>query len=78
MNARHGFLLRPATWLITGLWPLCQVMLITWTTFAVYYSNLPWSWLRLVLGGTFAASAIWARFLSRQRWTSHFGRNVEF
>ena len=43
MNARHGFLLRPATWLITGLWPLCRVMLITWTTFAVYYSNLPWS-----------------------------------
>jgi Domain of unknown function (DUF4105) len=33
---------------------------------AIYYSNLPWPWLRLVLAGAFAAFAIWALFLSRQ------------
>ena len=70
MNARHGFLVRSVTWLITGLWSLCRVALIAWTTFAVYYSNLPWSWLRLVSAGAFAAFAVWALFLSRQRWTS--------
>ena len=70
MNARHGFPVRSVTWLLTGLWSLCRVMLITWATFAVYYSNLPWPWLRLVLAGAFAAFAIWALFLSRQRWTS--------
>ena len=70
MNARHGFPVRSVTWLITGLWSLCRVLLITWATFAVYYSNLPWPWLRLVLAGAFAAFAIWALFLSRQRWTS--------
>jgi hypothetical protein len=70
MNARHGFLVRSVTWLITGLWSLCRVALVAWTTFAVYYSNLPWSWLRLVLAGAFAAFAVWALFLSRQRWTS--------
>ena len=70
MNARRGFPFRSVTWLVTGLWSLCRVIFITWATFAVYYSNLPWSWLRLVLAGAFAALAIWALFLSRQRWTS--------
>jgi hypothetical protein len=70
MNARHGFLVRSVTWLIAGLWSVCRVALITWTTFAVYYSNLPWSWLRLVSAGAFAAFAVWALFVSRQRWTS--------
>ena len=70
MNARRGFPLRSVAWLVTGLWSLCRVFFITWATFAVYYSNLPWSWLRLVLAGAFAAFAIWALFLSRQRWAS--------
>jgi hypothetical protein len=42
-------------------------MLITWGTLAIYYSNLPWAGLRLGLAGGFAAFAIWARWLSRQR-----------
>ena len=56
MKARHGVLVRSVTWLITGLWSLCRVALITWTTFAVYYSNRRWSWVRLVLAGAFAGS----------------------
>jgi hypothetical protein len=43
------------------------VVLIVWAILAIYYSNLPWPWLRLVLAGAFAAFAIWALFLSRQR-----------
>ena len=58
MNARHGFLVRSATWLITALWSLCRVVLITWTTFAVYYSNLPWPAARLALAVAFAMFAI--------------------
>ena len=45
-----------------------QVMLVAWATLAIYYSNLPWPWLRAVLAGTFAAFAIFAFFLSRRRW----------
>jgi hypothetical protein len=41
-------------------------VLIVWATLAIYYSNPPWPWLRLVLAGAFAALAIWALFLSRQ------------
>ena len=46
---------------------MCQGVLFAWATLAIYYSNLPWPWLRLVLAGAFAAFAIWALFLSRQR-----------
>jgi hypothetical protein len=60
-------LARSVGWLITGFWFLCQWVLMAWATLAIYYSNLPWPWLRLVLAGAFAAFAIWALFLSRQR-----------
>ncbi len=42
-------------------------MLIAWATLAIYYSNLPWAGLRLGLAVAFAAFAIWALWLSRQR-----------
>ena len=60
-------LARSVGWLITGFWFLCQWVLMAWATLAIYYSNLPWPWLRLVLAGAFAAFAIWALSLSRQR-----------
>ena len=42
-------------------------MLIAWATLAIYYSNLPWTALRLSLAIAFAAFAIWALWFSRQR-----------
>ena len=42
-------------------------VLFAWATLAIYYLNLPWPWLRLVLAGAFAAFVIWALFRSRQR-----------
>jgi hypothetical protein len=51
-----------------SVWFLCQAVLIAWATLAIHYSNLPWPRLRLVLAAGFAAFAIWALFLSRQRW----------
>jgi hypothetical protein len=53
--------------LIAGIWFLCQVLLIAWATLAIYYSNLPWTALRLSLAIAFAAFAIWALWFSRQR-----------
>jgi hypothetical protein len=46
---------------------LVEILVITWTTLAVYFSNLPWPALRLGLAVAFAAFAIWAFWLSRQR-----------
>jgi hypothetical protein len=67
LSLRRGFLASSLGWLITGLWFLSKALLIAWATLAIYYSNLPWPWLRLALAGTFAAFAIWALLLSRQR-----------
>jgi len=53
--------------LIAGTNLLVQIVVITWTTLAIYYSNLPWPELRLVLAVAFAAFAVWALWLSRQR-----------
>ena len=46
--------------LIAGVWFLCRALLILWATLAIYYSNLPWSDVRLVLALAFAAFAVWA------------------
>jgi hypothetical protein len=45
-----------------------QAMLVAWATLAIYYSNMPWLWLRVVLAAAFAAFSILAFFLSRRRW----------
>jgi hypothetical protein len=55
------------SWLIAGIKLLVQIIVITWTTLAIYFSNLPWPALRLGLTVAFAAFAIWAFWLSRQR-----------
>jgi hypothetical protein len=46
---------------------LFRIVVITWTSLAIYYSNLPRPELRLGLAAAFAAFAIWAFWLSRQR-----------
>jgi hypothetical protein len=67
LSSHRGFLSRLLGWLIAGIWFLFRVLLIAWATLAIYYSNLPWAWLRLGLAVAFAAFAIWALWLSRQR-----------
>ena len=67
MSSHRGFASRFLGWLIAGIWFLFRVLLIAWATLAIYYSNLPWAWLRLGLAVAFAAFAIWALWLSRQR-----------
>jgi hypothetical protein len=67
LSSHRGFASKFLGWLIAGIWFLCRVLLIAWATLAIYYSNLPWAWLRLGLAVAFAAFAIWALWLSRQR-----------
>jgi hypothetical protein len=45
---------------VAGLWLLCRALLILWATLAIYYSNLPWPEVRLVLAIAFAAFAVGA------------------
>src|SRR6516162_5772411 len=54
-------------WLIAAIKLLVQILVIAWTTLAIYFSNLPWPALRVGLAVAFAAFAIWAFWLSHQR-----------
>jgi Domain of unknown function (DUF4105) len=67
LSSPRKFLSRPFGWLIAVIWFLCRAALVTWATLAIYYSNLPSAELRLALAGAFAAFAVWALWLSRQR-----------
>ena len=64
---RRGLLSKAVGWLALGLWRFCQALLITWASLAIYYSNLPRIELRLALAVSFAAFAIWALCVLRQR-----------
>src|SRR5271170_5724923 len=67
MSSLRSFLCRPLGWLIAIIVFLCQALLISWATLAIYYSNLPWAGMRLALAAAFAAFTIWAIWFSRQR-----------
>jgi hypothetical protein len=54
-------------WLIAAIRFLVQIVVVTWTTLAIYFSNLPWPELRLGLAVAFAGFAIWAFWLTRRR-----------
>lgn len=66
-GARCTFLARILGWLIAGIWLLAQLLLIGWASLAIYFSNLPWPWLRLALAVAFAGFAAWVFWVQRQR-----------
>jgi hypothetical protein len=53
--------------LIHGFKYLFQAGLIGWAALAIYYSNLPWDWLRLALALGFTAFGIWTLWIARKR-----------
>jgi hypothetical protein len=57
---------KPFIWLTAVIGFLCRVLLLAWATLAIYYSNLPWSWLRLSLAVAFLAFGIWALWVTRK------------
>src|SRR6516164_6030063 len=67
LSPRRSLLSRSLGWLITGVWALFRILLIAWGTLAIYYSNLPWAWLRLAPAGAFAAFAVWACWVMPRR-----------
>jgi len=51
---------------VRGLGHVCGALLMGWATLAIYFSNLPWPWLRLALAIGFAAFGIWALWITRR------------
>jgi len=60
------WLSRPLSWLVTGLGVLIRIGFLTWGSLAIYWSNLPWSWLRLLLALAFLTFGIWALWLTHK------------
>lgn len=59
------WLLKPIAWLWTGLGFLFRFFVLAWATLALYWSNLPWAWLRLVLAIAFLAFGVYALWWKR-------------
>jgi hypothetical protein len=62
---------RALRWVWAPLRFLVLSLLAAWATLAVFYSNLPWAWLRLALAVAFAAFSFWALWLTHR---PHMGR----
>ncbi len=66
LNALPRWLSRPLVWLFAAFGFLVRFVLLGWATLALYFSNLPWPTLRLVLAVLFLAFGIWALWLTRR------------
>jgi hypothetical protein len=71
-RAERGLFFRLMSGLLAALWALLLLLLIAWATLAIYFSNLPWPWLRLAAAIAFAGFAVWALLWSRPRRTFVF------
>jgi hypothetical protein len=67
--ARPAWLVKPLKWLLTAVVFVFKALVVAWAALAIYYSNLPWAWLRIVLSVAFLAFSIWALWVVRSRRT---------
>jgi hypothetical protein len=72
LRAFLGVLSRALGRVVARVRLLGLALLVAWGTLAMYYSNLPWGWLRSILALAFAAFSIWTLWLSRPRRTIAF------
>ena len=66
MQARASWFSRLLRGLLAGAWFFCRFLLVSWASLAIYYSNLPWAWLRVVLALAFATFSVWALWLTHK------------
>jgi hypothetical protein len=58
---------RPLRWGWTGLRKFVKGLMILWATLALYWSNLPWWWARVVMAIGFASFSVWALWVKPSR-----------
>jgi Domain of unknown function (DUF4105) len=66
-----GWLRKIPSWLFKGLRFLLLALGLAWASLAIYFSTLPWAWLRITLAVAFAAfgiHALWITRRQRMRW----------
>lgn len=57
---------RPIVWLWIFIGLIARVLLISWASLALYYSNLPWPTIRLVLAIAFFVFGVWVLWFTRR------------
>jgi hypothetical protein len=57
----------PARWLGAAFAFVVRIVFVGWTTLALYYSNLPIPWVRMLLAAGFLAFAVWVLWVARHR-----------
>jgi len=62
-----SWLVKPLGWMLTTFKFLIRFVPLIWTTAAIYWSNLPWGWARLVLALAFLALGIYALWVKPNR-----------
>jgi hypothetical protein len=67
LESRRGLPFRILRGFFVGLWAFILLLLVAWASLAIYFSNLPWPWLRLTGALAFAAFSVWALLWSRPR-----------
>lgn len=53
-------------WIGLAILRFVQLLIIGWAALAIFYSPIPWPWLRLTLALVFAAFGIWMLWISRK------------
>lgn len=41
----------------------CKALLVSWCSLALHFSNLPWSWVRMLMALAFLGFSVWALWL---------------
>lgn len=60
-----SWLVKPFAWLVAAVGFLLRFLLLAWATLALYWSNVPWRWLRLLLAIAFLVLGIYLLWLRR-------------
>ena len=55
----------PLAWLLAAGWFALRIVLTAWATLAIWYSTLPWLWLRIAVAIAFFVFAAWALWTRR-------------
>src|SRR5215510_13379941 len=57
----------PLRWSLKTLAFIGLLLLVVWCGLAIYFSNLPWWWVRAAMAIAFAGFATWALWITRRR-----------
>ena len=65
-RSRSAWTGRLVWWIWVAARSVVQLLVVAWAALAIWFSNMPWMWMRLALVLAFIAFAVWALWLTRR------------